>query len=351
MNFLITLIILLFILGIIVLIHEFGHFITAKKSGVYVDEFSLGMGPVIFKYKPKNSETTYSIRAFPIGGFVSMAEKESEELKIKKDRVLENKSVLQRLLVLMMGIIMNFVLAIVIFFISGLMYGRPIEDAVIGVIAENSPSEIAGLDVGDKIIKINDVSIKNWDDVLLEISAKKLQENYSFEVLKGDGSIRVYNIKPIVSDIDGEESRMFGIGSGVTKYEKGFVSALKYSIDGTYSTVKTIFKIVGSLFTGDVSLNNLSGPVGIYTVVDSVKSAGLQPILYLIAYLSLNVAIINLLPIPVFDGGRVLVLLIETITRKKASDKLEIMLNYIGFLLMIILMLYVTFNDISRLFG
>ena len=111
----------------------------------------------------------------------------------------------------------------------------------------------------------------------------------------------------------------------------------------------TIFKILGSLFTGQISVKNLSGPVGIYSVVDNVKSQGFQTLLYLTAYLSINVGIINLLPIPVFDGGRIFILIIEKITRKKASDNLENILNYIGFGLMILLMLFVTINDVLRL--
>lgn len=118
---------------------------------------------------------------------------------------------------------------------------------------------------------------------------------------------------------------------------------------GTWDNTKTIFKILGSLFNGSVSVKSLSGPVGIYSIVDSVKSNGLETLIYLTAYLSINVGIINLLPIPVFDGGRVLILLIEMITRRKSSEKLELALNYIGFALMMLLMLFVTFNDISRL--
>lgn len=350
MNFIITLLILIFILGIIILIHEWGHFITAKKAGVYVNEFSLGMGPLLFKFKPKNSETTYSVRAFPVGGYVSMAEKDGMDKSIKKDRVLENKSFIRRLLVLIMGIVMNFVLAIVVFFISGLIYGRSIQDTSIGMVLDGSPCAKSGLEVGDVILKINDTKMDNWDDILLEISAKKLQDNYVFEVKKTDGSIKKYDVVPEVTMEEDIEKRLFGVGASAVRYEKGFKNALIYSVEATGDTVNTIFKILGSLFTGKVSLNNLSGPVGIYTVVDQVKSSGLQPILYLIAYLSLNVGIINLIPVPVFDGGRVLLLLIETISKKKPSEKLEIALNYIGFLIMIILMLYVTYNDVTKLF-
>ena len=350
MNFIITILILFVMLGLIIGIHEFGHFITAKKSGVYVDEFSLGMGPIIFKYKPKKSETTYSIRAFPIGGFVSMAEKNNPDNKnIKKDRVLENKSFIQRLIVFLAGIFMNCVLAILLFFISGLFYGRPVSEPVIGEVVEGKPAQIAGLDVGDRILKVNGNKISTWDDFIFEAAAKKSTGEYTIIVQKKDGNISEYKVTPEIAKVKGQEVKVYGIVSVGTTYEKGFINALKYGFEGFYDNAVTILKILGSLFTGDVSIKNLSGPVGIYSVVDSVKSQGLEVILYLTAYLSINVAIINLIPIPVFDGGRVFLLIIEKIIRKKPSDKLESIINYVGFGLMIILMLFVTFNDIIRL--
>ena len=155
MNFIITLLILIIILGLIISIHEFGHFIAAKKSGVYVDEFSLGMGPLLFKYKPKKSETTYSLRVFPIGGYVAMAEKEDpDNKKIKKDRVLENKSFLKKFIVLINGIFFNCILAIVLFFISGLIYGKPVQEPIIKAVGEGTPAYSVGLEPGDRIIMI-----------------------------------------------------------------------------------------------------------------------------------------------------------------------------------------------------
>lgn len=349
MNFIITILILFIMLGTIIAIHEFGHFIAAKKSGVYVDEFSLGMGPLVIKHKPKNSETTYSLRLFPIGGYVSMAEKYDKTQKIKKDRVLENKDFLHRLWVLINGIVFNFILAIVLFFISGLIYGRPISSTKIVDVVENGRAQLAGIEAGDTILSVNGVKTNTWDDFILEASAKKLQKNYVFKVRKANGEVKKYNVVPEVKKQGKEETRVYGIiGNGV-EYKKGFVEALKYSYMGTWDNTKTIFKILGSLFNGSVSVKSLSGPVGIYSIVDSVKSNGLETLIYLTAYLSINVGIINLLPIPVFDGGRVLILLIEMITRRKSSEKLELALNYIGFALMMLLMLFVTFNDISRL--
>jgi len=351
MDFIITLLILIVILGIIIFGHEFGHFIVAKKCGVYVDEFALGMGPVLWKYKPKNSETTYTLRAFPVGGFVSMAEESSPELKLKKSQILENKNTFQKLAVLLMGIVMNFVLAIVLFFISGLFFGKPVSSTEIGAIVDKSPAYTEGLEVGDKILEINGVKTYNWDDIILEISAKKLQAIYEFKVLKADGKTQVYNIVPKVEQTKDGEKRSFGVGSSPVKYEKGFVKAVEYGFEGFASNINTIFKIIGSLFTGKVSIDNLSGPIGIFSIIDNLKSQGLQALIYITAYLSINVGVINLIPIPVFDGGRVLLVIIETFTRKRTNIKVENILNYSGFGLMILLMIYVAFNDIIRLIG
>ena len=349
MNFLITILILFIMLGLIISIHELGHFIAAKKSGVYVDEFSLGMGPLILKRKPKNSETTYSLRLLPVGGYVAMAEKYDPEHKVKKDRILENKGFFQQLWVLINGIVHNFLLAICLFFISGLIYGRPVSEAIISSVLEGGAAYNAGIEAGDKILAINGTKINTWDDFILEASAKKLQSNYEFKVLKSDGRIETYNLVPEVKEVNGEEQRVYGIASSGTVYHKGFKNAFIYAFSGTYENTVTIFKILGSLFTGQVSAKSLSGPVGIYSLVDSVKSSGLVALLYLTAYLSINVGVVNLLPIPVFDGGRIFILLIEKITGKKSGEKLELILNYVGFGIMILLMLYVTFNDVTRL--
>ena len=349
MNFIITLIILFIMLGLIIAIHEFGHFIAAKKSGVYVEEFSLGMGPLIFKHKPKKSETTYSLRAFPIGGFVAMAEKENKEFKIKKDRVLENKGFFHVFWVLINGIVFNFILAIVLFFFIGLFYGKPVSEPIIGSVVDGGAAYKVGLEAGDKILSVNGVKVTTWDDFLLEASAKKLKENYVFEVKKANGDIVNYDIVPDIKEENGEETRVFGIVSNGIVYKKGFVNALSYAFSGTYENSKTIFRILGSLITGQVSVKNLSGPVGIYSVVDTVKAQGLSRLMFLTAYLSINVGIMNLIPIPVFDGGRIFRLIIEKIIRRKTGEKLENALNYIGFGLMILLMLFVTFNDIVRL--
>ena len=348
MNFIVTLLILILILGLIITIHEFGHFISAKKSGVYVEEFSIGMGPVIWKSKKDKGGTSYALRAFPIGGFVAMASEEEKGSKLKKDQVLENKPFFTRLLVLLMGIIFNFILCIVALFINGIIYGSPDNTPVVGQVLEDSAAYEAGLKKGDVIKRINGVKTSTWDDVLLEISVKKQLDEYTF-IVERDGEKQTLTIYPNkVENSEGETVNSYGIGvSSIKNY--GVLSALKYSVVGFLEMFRSISVVLGNLFTGGVSIKSLSGPVGIFTVVDQVKSTGFENIIYLIAYLSVNVGVVNLLPIPVFDGGRVLLLIIEKISGKKYT-KLEMILNYVGFGLMILLMLVVTFNDILKLF-
>ena len=350
MNFIITLIILSVILGLIISVHEFGHFIAAKKSGVYVEEFSIGMGPLIFKRKPKKSETTYSLRLLPIGGFVAMSEREDDDKKVKKDKVLENKSFLKQFWVFVNGVVFNFLIAIVIFFISGLIYGRPFENSIVAEVPENYPAYEAGIEAGDEIIKVNGESIKTHYDFSVEVNAKKAQEEYILTVKKLDGSIKDIKLKPIVEKVNEEEVRKFGVVFK-TQYKKGLGHALVYSVEGVIDTTIKIWDTLVMLFTGEVSTKNLSGPVGMYSIIDNAKSSGFINVLYITAYLSINVGIINLFPIPVFDGGRILILSIEKILKKKTSENLEIGLNLAGFGFMILLLIFVTYNDIARLFG
>ncbi len=348
MNFIITLLILIFILGLIISIHEFGHFISAKKAGVYVEEFALGMGPVIWKSKKDKGGTTYSIRLFPIGGYVAMANEEVKGQKLRKDQILENKNFFIRLLVLLMGIIMNFILCIVMLFINGLIYGVPNNTPVVGQIVEGGAAESAGLKEGDIIKEINGAKMATWDDVLLEISVKKALDSYDFVVERDNSDTKLTIVPNKVTDEEGKEVNSYGIGIGSAPKTRGFINALKYGFTGFAEMCKSITLVLINLFTGSVSVKNLSGPVGIFTVIDQVKSTGLESIIYLIAYLSVNVGIVNLLPIPVFDGGRVLLVIIEKIAGKK-FPKLELILNYVGFGLLILLTIFVTLNDILRL--
>ena len=350
MNFIITLIILILILGIIVFIHELGHFLAAKKIGVYVYEFSVGMGPKLFSFKRKNDETIYSLRLLPLGGFTALANDEVNSKELKKEQILENKSALGKFFVLIMGIVFNFVLAIVFLFINGLIYGSPVTDPYVGEVVVDSPAYNAGLESGDLILKVDGHHVASFDDILLETRfVKGEKESFVFTVSRNDKELDIRISPNYVEDEDGEKSPSFGFTESGRR-KTGFVNAVKYGFSATWKSTFGAFNVLGKLITGKVGASNLSGPIGVFTVVDNVKSGGFEVLIYLTAYLSINVAVINLIPVPVFDGGRILLLLVEKITKKKVNAKVETIINNVGAILLILLMLYVTLNDIFKLF-
>lgn len=337
------------ILGSIVAIHEFGHFIFAKLANIYVYEFSIGMGKKIFGKKKKNGETEFCVRVFPLGGYVMIAGEDVEDKKISKDRQMCNKSFIQRFLVLFAGPFNNFLFAFLILLISAFIYGAVSTKPYIGEVVEGYPAYEAGLESGDLVISLDGEKIHNWDRGLIKLQLNA-GETIVFEVKKANGDIKKYEVSPIKEvDEDGNESYRFGIA---TRYQKeyGFFKSIKYAFNRTISLFGSMFDTLKYLFTGKVGVDQLSGPVGIYSIIDSQSKEGFEAVLYLVAYLSINIGIINLLPFPAFDGGRILFLLIEKIFRKPVSKKVENIIHSIGFMLIIALLIYVTFNDIIRLF-
>lgn len=345
-----TIIWFILILGVIILVHEFGHFVFAKWAGVYVYEFSIGMGPKIFGKKGKNGETEYCIRAIPLGGFVRLAGEEvDDDKKIKKDRKLYNKTFIQRFLIMFAGAMNNFILCFVLLLVSAFIYGSVSQKPVVSSVDPKYPAYIAGIQEGDIILEIDDDKVNSWSEVQLLIQTTKGEE---LKLLLEDknGKKREIKLTPdIVENEDGTTSYIIGVGMA-GKVEKGFVTSIKYAVETTGSLFKLMLVTVKELFTGGVAVKELSGPVGIYTLVGEQSKAGFQNILYLIAFLSINVGVINLMPFPAFDGGRILFLIIEKITGKAIPTKVENLINNIGFFLLIALMIYVTFNDILRLF-
>ena len=345
-----TIIYFILILGLIVLVHEFGHFIFAKWAGVYVYEFSIGMGPKIFGKKDKKGETEYCIRAIPIGGFVSLAGEEvDDDKKVDKTRKLYNKNFIQRFMIMIAGAMNNFILCFVLLLLGALIYGSVSQKPVVSSVSEEYPAYTAGIQAGDTIISIDGEKVASWSEVQLLIQTAKGKE-MTIELKDKNNKEKEVKLTPqVVKNDNGTESYIIGVGMG-GKVQKGFIPSLKYAVNTLGSLFKLMFTTLKELFTGNVAVKELSGPVGIYTVVGEQAKNGFQSILYLIAFLSMNVGVINLLPFPAFDGGRVLFLIIEKITKKAIPTKVENAINNVGFLLLILLMIYVTFNDILRLF-
>lgn len=339
-----TIIYFILILSIIVFVHELGHFLFAKKAGIYVYEFSIGMGPQLFKWKRKNDETVYSIRLLPIGGFVQMAGEEVEvDENIPKEKRMQSKTWFQRFMTIIAGIMFNFILAIVLLFIIGLVSGCPTNKTYVKVVESDSKAYEAGLTEGSVITKIDGKKVNNYDRLMLEFQVR-IGDSIDFEVVTKEGETKNIVITPEKIN----ESYKYGF-SLTTNVEHGFIASLKYAFRKTASLTEQMFFTVCYLFTGKLSLSSLSGPVGIFTVVGETAKTGLINLVYLLALISINVGFINFLPLPAFDGGRILFLIIEKIKGSPVNPKVENIIHSIGFILLMLLMVVITYNDIIRL--
>ena len=346
-----NLIYFIIILGIIVLVHEFGHFIFAKMFGIYVYEFAIGMGPRLFHWKSKKGETEYSIRAIPIGGFCSLAGEDTDsddKENIPENRRLQSKPVWQRFLVMFFGAGNNFILAFVLLLVIALGWGATTSKPVISELVSGNPAEKAGLEVGDYILEINGNKVKTSDDVSIYLQVENKDKPITFTVRRDNKELNI-DVTPIKEEVDGNSIYRVGIiSAGET--EKGFIPSIKYAFTKFGSLIRQMFITFKGLFTGGLSVNQLSGPVGIYNIVGTQAEAGFENILYLIALLSINVGFINLIPFPAFDGGRIVFLIIEKIKGSPIKVETENKIHTIGFILLLALMIYITFNDILRLF-
>lgn len=348
MTVILNIIYFVFIIGLIVLVHEFGHFIFAKKFGAYVYEFAIGMGPKLFSWEGKDKETIYSIRMIPIGGFVRIAGEEIEDdKKVGKDRKIYSKPIWQRFIIMFFGAFNNFILAVVVLFLVGIIYGSADMSSKIPGVIEGSPMAVAGLKKGDKIVKIDREKVTSIDDVQLFLALANPEKGAKITVERNS---KKYDF--VVVPLQGEEREEKGYSYGImfnTEVKRGLLASVNYSFLKTKAIFRQMFFTLKSLFTGGISVKSLSGPVGIYQVVGEASSSSFASVLLLIALLSINVGFINLLPFPAFDGGRILFLLIEKIKGTPIKRETENIIHNIGFLLLMALMVYITFNDILRL--
>lgn len=419
-----TIVYFVLILGVTVFIHELGHFMFAKKFGVHVYEFSLGMGPRLFKFNRKNDETDYCIRLFPIGGFVQMAGEEiDEDESIPEDKRLNNKPAFQRFMIMVAGVMMNFLLSIVLLFFVGLFSKISLDNVYI------NGSTIKGLNDGDKIVAINSHFVNNYDklalemtivgdkdftmtvkdskgkknevdvtpikvgksnllygkdygfsisdltvlesslkglskgDKILSINGNKVssyldllnkldeidEDKFKMEVESENGKKNLVNVE--VSDKSDDESLGYSYGFYIKgKESKGFFAAVQYAFTKFFSTIEQMIFTVFYLITGKISLSMLSGPVGIFNVVSIYSKYGFKNIISFLCLICINVGFINLLPLPAFDGGHVLFIIIEKIKGSKVDPKVENTIHSIGFILLMILMVAITYSDIVKLF-
>ncbi|HOO67907.1 MAG TPA: M50 family metallopeptidase, partial [Bacilli bacterium] len=318
------------ILGLIIFIHELGHFILAKRNGVYCYEFSLGMGPKIFSFKRKApDETTYSLRLFPIGGFVQMAGEEIEQDKnIPEENRMQSKTIWQRFKIIVAGAFNNFILGLLLLFLISIIYGSYEIKPYIGEVSESYGAYTAGVISGDLIKSINGKTVNTIDDVLLEIELIDDTETVTMVLEDFDSNTRTIEITPTMDEET--DSYVYGFSLASTR-TYGLKNAITYTFSEFVSIYKSMFVVLKNLITGGLSINSLSGPVGIYNIVDEQSKIGFENIIYLAAFISINVGFINLLPFPALDGGRVLFLIIEKIRKRPINQKVENTINLIGF--------------------
>ena len=324
----------IFAFGVLIIVHELGHFTLAKLNGVRVEEFSIGMGPKIFSKQGK--ETKYSLGILPIGGYVKMM---GEEENVADERSFSSKSPLKRISIIIAGVFMNYVLAMLIFTfqIHNFGYTNPIPVEV----KPSSPAYEAGILAGDKILKVNNLTSFSYDNIYAGVALSYGNPiNVSIE---RDGEKKDITVIPEKNADDQLE-----IGLLFSKVQNpNYLESFKQSFNKTESLVSQTFKGLEMIFKGKANLKtDVGGPVTIIKMSTKTAEAGIWPLLSFTAFLSVNLAVFNLLPFPALDGGWCVILLIELITRRKVPDKIVAVLNYIGFAALIGLMLLVTIKDL-----
>ncbi len=335
------------VFSLIVFFHELGHFLLAKRSKIRVDEFSIGMGPKLIS--KKFGETTYCIKLLPLGGSCMMGE-DTDDMS---EGSFNSKSVWARISVIAAGPIFNFILAFVFsVVIVGFAGYRP---AILAEVSPGYAAEEAGLQAGDKILKMNNKRIVVWDDVTY-YGVFNPGEKVTFTVER-DGEKMTFDVQPTVEEESG--SYKYGVVSG-TNVKANLWESIKYGAYDVKLMIETTLKSLKMLFTGQASVKDLSGPVGIVdmtndTYEQTVENGGgaLEVFLNMLAIgvlLSANLGVMNLLPLPALDGGRLVFLFLEAIRGKRVPPEKEGMVHFIGIILLLALMAFVMFNDFMRLF-
>lgn len=320
--------------SVLVIGHELGHFTLAKINGVKVEEFSIGMGPKLFGIKGK--ETDYIVKAFPIGGYVKMF---GEEEKSTDPRAFSNKSPERKLSIIAAGPLMNLVMAVIFFMI--LAFSKGYVAPIVSEVYPDTPAQSVGIKKGDRIIKIDNKKIITWEDFVTGVYGAK--DNKINVTIRRNGEVKTLALSPKWN----EEEKRYIVGVAGTAVEKpGIFQSVSYGFNETISLVNQTVMTFKSLFKGQLSANDFGGPVTIIKASGKAAQAGFWNLLWFSAFLSVQLAIFNIIPFPALDGGWIFLLLFEIITRKKIDDKKVAFVNYIGFTILMILVVLVTIKDI-----
>lgn len=335
------LLVMVFVFGILIFIHELGHFLTARACGVKIKEFAVGMGPTVFSWRSKKYGTKYGLRALPIGGFVSM---EGEDEASDDESAFCNKKVWQRMLITIAGPAMNLALGFILMMSLVLIQG-PIGSTTVAEFEEGSLSS-SQLEVGDTILKVDGTRVYSGNEVLYEITNKGY-EPIDILVRRDGEKILLSNVVFPTSE---EEGIVFGVlDFKVLAEDRSFGNLMKQSFTRSISTVKMVIDSLIGLVNGRFGLEAVSGPIGVAEVVgEAAKTDGIT-FLYIVTILTINLGVFNLIPFPALDGGRFLFLIIEGIRRKPINKNVEAYINLVGIVILFAFMIFVSFKDVMKL--
>lgn len=342
-NILFYAIIMALVFGVMIFIHEAGHFFTARACGITVKEFAIGMGPKLFSWTSKKHGTQHSLRLLPIGGYVSM---EGEDDDSEDENAFCNKPVWKRMLVVAAGPFMNIILGILLTLVVVLAQG-PIGSTVIAQFNDNAVSN-EKLAVGDEIVKIDGTFVFTGNEVMYEIM------NQGYEpidvVVKRDGE--KITLEDVSFGILTEEGIAFGnMDFKVKAEDKNIGNVLKQTVTRSVSTVKMVYDSIIGMLSGRFGLDAVSGPVGVAQTVGDAAKTDFVGFLYIGAILTINLGVFNFIPFPALDGGRFLLLCVEAIRRKPIDKKIEGYINFAGLIILFGFMIFITCKDIFNLFG
>ena len=341
-----TVLIFVGVLAGIIITHELGHFITAKTFGVEVKEFGIGLPPRLFGVK--RGETVYSLNAIPLGGFNKLAGEEDPSAP----RSLAGKPFAIRLLVLSAGSLMNFLVPLLLFTIAFMVpHNMVIGEVLVADVASGSPAAVAGIEPGDRIVSINGRPVDNSSDLQRYIQLGLGRET-TVRVEHSDSTVEDVNLVPRWRPPEGQGAVGIVISmpeATVISQSEPFWKAPSLAVSACVETMGLFKNAILSMLTGISSLT-LTGPVGIAQMVGDVARAGMSPLMQFAAFLSINLAIINILPLPALDGGRITFVILEKIRRgKRISPKTEGLVHFIGFALLIAVIMIITYQDIIRI--
>jgi regulator of sigma E protease len=343
-------IIFILVLSALVVVHEYGHFLVARKNGVGVEKFSIGFGPILLKVKGKFTE--FLICAFPLGGYVKLKGESRQEHSGASDEFFSKAPGIRARIVLA-GPIFNFIFAFVLFWIMSVIgFAEPnYSSTVVGDIIDDYPAAVAGVQKGDKIIEVNGVAAKDWHS--MQILILKGGANVA---LKIERNARIVDLNiplkssEVLDDYGRKKTKsIIGIAPGVRDVRFNIFTGFVKSLDLLFSTTGFMLKGFGLMIVGALPFKEaLSGPIGIYHITAQAREAGFSAILHFMAILNISLMIINLMPLPLMDGGHAFLFFLEKVRRKQLSEKIEDIISRIGFGLIITLMVFVFYNDLMK---